>query len=799
MIIRRVHMVNFRWFSQKTIDFQDKPVVLLSAANGVGKTTTIDAIEWCLTGRIGRLKASFDTRSTNKEDRQKNTAGILKNRNALSKDPVQVELTLFDGEEEIVLCRKQTKDVLDPSESDVTIDDDVEKAKHFLQTYIGDDLQRDSFYNFHFCDIQKSFNMQSTKRDRLKVFFEEFITNYEAHKQVARNLDVFAEDVQRYIEDEEKKITPPDEIQKKRKELEKILERAKHIPYPAVPFYPQEQTDIAALTNETLTAQYNAVRSCGFLAVKQALDSLVKNETMKQRYSTIRQIAEFWRIMGESIQRAMAAGLHENTGAIESRDQKLGTLKKLSFTRKTIRRLGPELIALANEHFTQADFDGCLQKIDAADERIRELSSEIELLSGNNNMLSLLSDLTGQKQILVEYRDSTVKEHGTARCPVCGSETFAQMDADSILREADRYIEQNDAAVKTKADLSSELQKQIDTLYQSLILRAKQTCAEEQQRLTEELAVLNTLNAQVRPYFDTVRQLEVVRAEELSAEKAMQLLEEAEGAFLTETQEQALRTEYRQLLTVLGYRFEKETPQETLAKINDYITSPREVTNFSYELLVSKLNSMGGFLANQDYQEQKNALDALCKRNQAAEAKIRELVTLKDKATQRAADIQNLVEALSSAEYQNVGPALSKYYNKLARVNIEGGIKIELENNGISLIDQNDKNIVNILSNGQISVFMLAYFFAAIHTRNDHEKLKIFFIDDLTACMDDVNMLAFLDILKYQMSTDKKSSKKTMDQLFFITCDERISDLLEYKLNGRGIGLCKLEEKDLAE
>ena len=167
MIIRRVHMVNFRWFSQKTIDFQDKPVVLLSAANGVGKTTTIDAIEWCLTGRIGRLKASFDTRSTNKEDRQKNTAGILKNRNALSKDPVQVELTLFDGEEEIVLCRKQTKDVLDPSESDVTIDDDVEKAKHFLQTYIGDDLQRDSFYNFHFCDIQKSFNMQSTKRDRL--------------------------------------------------------------------------------------------------------------------------------------------------------------------------------------------------------------------------------------------------------------------------------------------------------------------------------------------------------------------------------------------------------------------------------------------------------------------------------------------------------------------------------------------------------------------------------------------------------------------------------------------------------
>ena len=55
MIIRKIRMINFRGFTDKTIDFQGKPVVLLSAANGIGKTTTIDAIEWCLTGNIGRL------------------------------------------------------------------------------------------------------------------------------------------------------------------------------------------------------------------------------------------------------------------------------------------------------------------------------------------------------------------------------------------------------------------------------------------------------------------------------------------------------------------------------------------------------------------------------------------------------------------------------------------------------------------------------------------------------------------------------------------------------------------------
>ena len=51
MIIQRIKISNFRGFRDKEIDFCGKSVVLLSAANGVGKTTTIDAIEWCLTGK----------------------------------------------------------------------------------------------------------------------------------------------------------------------------------------------------------------------------------------------------------------------------------------------------------------------------------------------------------------------------------------------------------------------------------------------------------------------------------------------------------------------------------------------------------------------------------------------------------------------------------------------------------------------------------------------------------------------------------------------------------------------------
>lgn len=168
---------------------------------------------------------------------------------------------------------------------------------------------------------------------------------------------------------------------------------------------------------------------------------------------------------------------------------------------------------------------------------------------------------------------------------------------------------------------------------------------------------------------------------------------------------------------------------------------------------------------------------------------------LKEKATKRASEIRNNVGNLSGEEFKRVGPALYNFYNKLSRVNTSDGFRVvPAGDGGISLLDDKGKNVVNILSSGQISVFILAYFFAGIYTRNESEIMRVFFIDDLTACMDDVNMLAFMDLLKYQMS-----SKKTMDQLFFITCDDRISRLLKYKMNGHGIDLCELKEPDLLQ
>lgn len=790
MMIRKIKMINFRGFRDKVIDFNDKSVVLLSAANGVGKTTTIDAIEWCLTGNIGRLKTAFDTRSTNEVDRKMNNDGILKNRDAGVKEKISVVLWLNDGEKEIILCREQISDELNPGVSKVTIDENEEKAKKFIQEYVGD-----SFYNFHFCDVQKSFNVQSKKRKDMKDLFGEFITNYDETKQIAENLDVFAEDVDRYIDDKAKQKISPEVIKTHEEQLAKVREDAKQIRYPEAIFYADEKMEIANLNKEELIAQKEELKNCGYQMVNERLSKLIENEALKNQQSIIKELDSYWKTKEKSIRCAVKNGFWENTDKISTLEMKLKKLKNLSLTKDTILQDGESVIALKIEGFMQSDFDRDKKAIEEKENLIKELCGEIELLTKNNKILGLLSSLYAHKQVMIEYRDAAINENSTVRCPVCGSESFATMDAELILKEADDYIKQNGEAVKAKEIKKTSLQTEVDVLYQKIINCIKIIVEKETNTLQTEISNLKALKDEMQPYFDAVKKLQKtekeINVEELTAEKIGELLTIVDNKILEESKEQNIRDSYQQILTVLGYEFKNETIEQTYAKVKNLITKFFKVSNFSYDVLVSKLNAIDSVLANQTLSDLNQILEEEKKKNQKLDVEIEKLEKLKGIASQRAKDIRDIVEKLSKDEYEKVGPTIGKFYNKLARFNSSDGINIVQQNDGISLVDNKNKNIVNILSNGQISVFMLAYFFAGINARNDREKMKIYFIDDLTACMDDVNMLAFMDLLKYQMS-----SKATMEQLFFVTCDDRISKLLKYKLSGCGIELCELLETD---
>ncbi len=206
-------------------------------------------------------------------ERKMNNDGILKNRKANKDDKVKVVLYMFDGQKEILLTREQVIDELNPRTSRVTINESEENAKKFINEYVGD-----SFYNFHFCDIQKSFNIQSKKKRRFKKnFLVNLLQTMMKKKQIAKNLEIFEEDVKRYLDEKNnQKYNLNKDIERIKENIKNIVEDDKQIEYPKIKFYLDEKTEIVTLNYDQIISQKAKLVNCGYQVVSNELFKLVK-------------------------------------------------------------------------------------------------------------------------------------------------------------------------------------------------------------------------------------------------------------------------------------------------------------------------------------------------------------------------------------------------------------------------------------------------------------------------------------------------------------------------------------------
>ena len=264
---------------------------------------------------------------------------------------------------------------------------------------------------------------------------------------------------------------------------------------------------------------------------------------------------------------------------------------------------------------------------------------------------------------------------------------------------------------------------------------------------------------------------------------------------LPEKEAVRIQKEAYDILGLIGYKVaEGENERAIQLKIQAQIAeAPKMVSSFSIEDFASRIRILSNKMEDEKYAGLVEDYRKTLNNNTKVGKEIEELQKLKERANDRQNQIRGLVAKLKKDEFDKVGPNLYKFYKKLARINTIETIDLQLENDGsvekLILNDETGKNIVNILSNGQLSVFMLAYFFASIFSRVTDERFPVYFIDDLTSCMDDINMLSFLDLMKYQLLL----ADGVIDQLFFSSCDERICELLRYKMEGCGIKVADID------
>lgn len=800
MRINKVTIQNFRGIHYQTPFPLGEKFILLSAQNGMGKTTVIDAIEWALTGTIGRLEHAYRTRSTNEAERKNtnNLSGILKNKNAAKLDSICVELEFQVDGQVFIIQRKQMSDLLDPQKSLLNIlQGDVKQCHRLLKELSP------NFYAHHFCDIQKSVNMQSTKRSNFVEMFNEFITDYGKEEVIANNLSLFANDVDRYISDIDfrcGKIIP--QIETTRTILDRFQKEIAIFKYPDTKIYEGEKIDTQQMSEQELTIQLHELYDCGYTKVLEILEPLKQHELHAKIVNRLSLVEKLVETKKEQIDKAVhLSNTFGDLGqSISNCEEWITKYEKIVVSRATLGLYAPEIIEIRSPEFTQEFYDQKQKEVTAIEQQVTELTTDIAALTQGNQILNALTSLLENQAGLVAYKHQQHSEKGSAKCPVCGSELFGKMQDDQILSEVRSYTNRNKDIVAGKKKKIRELQQARDHILDNMIHVAKAVLDGKIRQLKAQFGERSELMKQTDLFFKCVQFLRPYEQEiPLSRWSEIDFIREKKEAhsrfLLPDTRILAEKSNYNNILLYLD--FQTDDCESATALSSRIIVSRQTpivlLPEFSVKYLSDKINSLKSRLNNKKILDQSKKLKTLSEEKKQLEIRRGELISIKTLAEKRATDITNTISELREKEYKSVGPYLCLLYKKLARVNSIKEVNISHNNGTLSIIDEKGKNIINILSNGQLSVFTLSYFFAGLLARRYTEQCKVYFIDDLTACMDDVNMLSFLDLMKYQM-LEEQTESGSIDQLFFASCDYRVCELIRYKLTGSHIPFYEIKD-----
>lgn len=796
MIIQSVKAENFRGiYKERSFEFKNNRFVLLFAENGIGKTTLLDAIEWCLTGNIGRLRTAYDLRSTNSEERQENLDGILKNRNAKPDEQVKVILGFEYENHSYIITRTQKTDELNASKSKLMIKDSEGKTED--ASFLNQIINR-NFYNYHYCDVQKSFNIQNTQRGKLSDLFSDFISDYQREETVAHNLKVFREDVDRKIQDNERKLEKlNDDFYSKTNQQHSLEGNLELLPYNQILMFEDEQLDLLKLNIDQLTIQMGKLYSCGYSSAYEKLGTLENSKKAEQIYGLLQKLAVILSEKSEKIQEAVRLKLNEEDNSLAELQKQCDKYKGMRMTNENYTELANEVISLGENGFTMPLYVQAQGEVEAVSKQIQDLDEEIAMLDNGNGIIETLSLLAGRKKEIVSLKNELKLQKKTVKCPICGSEQFGSIQDSSVLEEAEKYLVESNKAIADKSKLRSELAEKKKSIQRQIVDAGNVALQQGNLKIKNSLERLLELKSSTVDFFEVRDGLARVSPGSISVEEmqnkvwVMQEADKYQASIMDAPSIEKVQKEISEILNLIGYNQNDDNSWETTrARIESSAKDAPIIKQFDVSILTEKINAIKSAKNNNENLRLGNELRELGTQIETLKKENAEMKVLEDKADRRAEEIMGTVNLLKKAEYDGVGPYLFKFYKKLARINNIQNIQVSIEGDKISLKDDNGKNIVNVLSNGQLSVFMLSFFFGGIVSRGAAEKCKIYFIDDLTACMDDINMLNFLDTLKYQLV-----SNQLMEQVFFSTCDDKIGRLIKYKLKGCGIKYAELGEK----
>lgn len=779
--IKSIEINNFKIYEYTKINFEDKKLLLLTGPNGYGKTSLIDAIEWCITGDIKRAHENFDLRYTTRpeKNRPENKRGILKNKNCKEDDKVIVRLTFLVNGEEVTIKRERTEDTLECDEEFV-VEGNIksEKAREEVEKL----RKEESLYKYNFCDMNKAYKFMNSSRRDIRGQIKDFLTDRTEVENLLKKIDEEIETLSDKIDENKKHIVAQKEIIESKENEKNNIKVSQDIKeYPKIKAYMDEPIIIES--PEQAKEVENIIRGWGYSYVYPIVVKLKKSKESVDCKNELLKLKVEYEKERDLIDKFSKSGLNDK----ERRNEILSRIDKLKEKRKLIKR---------NFNVNSIEYDPYLvvkKRYEEDKNRYDSIKEEVKLLEKNISTLGRSGKLAEVFTLLVKNKKEIISEYqkkDKKKCPLCGSvERFSSLDENAMAKEAEIYLKEQD--IIQKENIEKKVQKNKEA--ESILNNFKEFCEgwfdSEITKLDKENEILMQEWSKVEKFFSLVNRRKISIKNDINKELTEEINKVSKDILL-ESEVKELKSEVVKVLEYLNYSKISEIKLDEYTGSVDFLDTlySKDIAynEFSYIAMVEKLTYLEVYISSKDIEQIMNKLQIERRKLADFLEKETQLNNEKTKLSLFKIEIGDKIKMLDKIELDDVGPYLYKIFTKIIKHTNITEFNFLRDNSkkeataGSSFLDKDNNNIMNMFSEGQLGVFMISYFIGNILKRKDKNTLSSFFMDDITNCLDDINVLSFIDTIKYLL----KDSNNRMNQLFFATCNENIEALFKNRMEG---------------